>query len=229
MEAAWSELQGTMTPQPLKETNKNITAAFKGDVPSVIYFSLIPTHYVDEVAAVNYKGYRVHLSKFERGSTVNKRTLTNKYTALGDDLEGFQVQFMLNTATTLFQVRIERIKSIIELFAYMLGFLAGFILVVRVAKYYLLRETYFLELEKHCEKLFGRQTDFKRDDDDDITNIELMRLERSRARIMNSSTVDRRQEHNEQDRLRNRNTDAVQLDKSDLNEEDEHDLKKLEI
>lgn len=78
--------------------------------------------------------------------------------------------------------------------------------------------------------MFGRHSEFKReDDDDDITNIELMRLERSRARIMNNSTVDKKQEHNEQDRLKNRNSDAVQLDKSDLNEDDENDLKKLEI
>ena len=135
METSWSELEGIMTPQTLKETNKNITSGFKGPIPTVIHFSLIPTHYVDEVAGMAYKGYRVHLSKFDRGSTVNKRTLTNRYTAMGDDLEGFQVQFMMNTASTLFQVRIEKVKSIIELFAYMLGFLAGFILIVRVAKY----------------------------------------------------------------------------------------------
>ena len=96
--------------------------------------------------------------------------------------------------------------------------------------YYLLRETYFLELEKQWEKLFGRHSDFKReDDDDDITNIELMRLERSRARIMNNSSIDRRQENEEQNKLKNRNSDAVQLDKSDLNDEEENDLRKLQI
>lgn len=226
---AYSEVEGILTPQAVKDSNKNITSAFKGPVPTMMYFTLIPTQYVNEVEGVAHTGYRVHLNDFERGSTVNKRTLVNRYQATGEEFTGFRVQLMINNGSTLYQVRIQKIKSILEVVAYMLGFLAGFILIVRGAKYYLLKETYFLELEKQCEKLFGRHNELKHEDDEDeATNIELMRLERTRMRARNS-----RDSHNdsarEETKLNNRNADTVQLDGSELNDDEEDDLKQLQI
>lgn len=145
---AYSEVQGIMTPQAIKESNKNITTGFKGPDPTLLYFNLIPTHYVNEIEGIVRDGYRIHFADHIRGTTVNKRTLVNEYTASGEDFRGFKVQLWMTNNEMLFQVRVQKIKSILEVLSFMLGFLAGFILVVRVAKYYLLKETYFLELEK---------------------------------------------------------------------------------
>ena len=93
---AWSELQGVITPQITSNSNKNITSGFKGEIPTVINFSLIPTHFVDESANSIHKGYRVNLLKVERGSTVNKRTITQKYISADEISEGFKVQFMIS-------------------------------------------------------------------------------------------------------------------------------------
>lgn len=148
MATAYSEVEGIMTPQTVRELNKNITSAFKGPMPNILDIALIPTHYVNEVESVVHKGYRTHLVDVERGSTVNKRTLVNRYSATGDELKGFSIMFRVNNGNMLYQVRIQKIRSILEVLAYMFGFLAGFVLLVRGAKYYLLKETYFLELEK---------------------------------------------------------------------------------
>ena len=122
---SWSELEGIITPQSITDINKNITSGFKGTIPTVVYFSLIPTHYVDESVGLIYKGYRVNLSKFERGSTVNKRTITEQYIGADEPSEGFQVQFIVNTSPTLYQVRVQKVKSFIEvrlkIFKYFLG------------------------------------------------------------------------------------------------------------
>lgn len=221
---SFSEVEGIMTPQDVKDSNKNITAAFKGPIPTVLKMNLIPTHYINEADGITQDGYRAHLASFERGSTVNKRTLVDRYLALGEELKGMQIQFMVSGSPVLFQVRIQKVKSILEVVAYMLGFLAGFILIVRAAKYYLLKERYFLELEKECEKYFGRHNEIKFEEDDDITSVEMMRLERTRLKARTSNVEDIR----EDTRLTNRNS-TIQLDNSELNDEDEQELRKLEV
>ncbi|CAI2376411.1 unnamed protein product [Moneuplotes crassus] len=224
MPIAFSEIEGIMTPQMMQDSNKNITKAFKGPEPTTLSMSLIPTHYVNEFEGTNHEGYRVQLEEFSRGSTVNKRNLVNRYLANGDEHKGLKIQFNVKSSNMLFQVRIEKIKSILEVAAYMLGFLAGFIIVVRATKYYLLKETYFLELEKQCEQYFGRHREIKYEDEDDITNIELMRLERTRHR---NRIADEGDHLNASDAV-NRNS-VVDLDHSELNDDEENDLKKLAI
>jgi len=224
---AYSELSGIMTPQDVKNSNKNITSAFKGPQPTVLNLNLIPTHYVNEVEGVVHNGYRVHFADFQRGSIVNKRTLVNEFLSTGEKFEGFSMFFVMNNNQEYFQVRIQKIKSILEVIAYMLGFLSGFILIVRGIKYYLLKETYFLELEKNCEKLFGRHNEMKYEEDDDVTNIELMRLQRTRYRNA-SQGISREEDIRDDSKLTQRN-DTMQLDNSELNEDDESDLKNLQI
>ena len=223
MPVAFSEMKGIMTPQKVRDSNKNITKAFKGPDPTYLQMSLIPTHYVNEVEGTAHDGYRVHFENFIRGSTVNKRNLVNRYIASGDELKGMTVQFVVNSSPMFFQVRIQRIKSILEVAAYMLGFLAGFILLIRAAKYYMLKETYFLELEKECEQYFGRHNEIKYEEEDDITNIELMRLERTRNRGSSS-----KRKVDDESHIDTHNS-VIQLDNSELNEDDENDLKKLAI
>ena len=224
MPVAFSEMEGIMSPQKVVNSNKNITKAFKGPDPTYLSISLIPTHYINEVEATNHDGYRVHLEKFWRGSTVNKRTLVNRYLATGKELKGMTVHFEINKSEMFFQVRIEKVKSILEVLAFMLGFLAGFILLVRAIKYYLLKETYFLELEKTCEQYYGRHNELKYEEDDDITNIELLKLDRTRfkTRASRDGVV------GESADLTNRQS-VIQLDKSDLNDEEEKDLRNLAI
>jgi hypothetical protein len=219
---SYSEVESIMTPQTNKDTNKNITAAFKGPTPTLINIDLIPTHYVNEVEGNFHEGYRVHLADFYRGSTVNKRTLVNKYIASGEELQGMQVQFVVSSSPILFQVRIQKVRSILEVAAYMLGFLAGFILIVRAAKYYLLKERYFLELEKDCEKFFGRHNEVKFEEDDDDSNIELMRLERTRLKVRTSQTDGIREDTHYRSSI-------GQHDNSELNDDEEQDLRQLEI
>ncbi|CAI2376833.1 unnamed protein product [Moneuplotes crassus] len=222
---AFSEIEGVMTPQKMLDSNKNITKAFKGPEPTSLHMSLIPTHYVNEIEGKNHKGYRVQLNEFSRGSTVNKRNLVNRYIAGGRDLQGLNIQFIVNSSDRFYQVRIQRIKSILEVIAYMLGFLAGFIIIVRAAKYYLLRETYFLEIEKQCEQYYGRHDELKYEEEDDVTNIELMRLERTRHRNRIS----------DESRVLNTSSEGVNRDsmahkdEDEFNEDDENDLKKLAI
>ena len=145
----YSESEGIMTPQDIKDQNLNITKAFKGPDPTILFFDLVQTHYVNEIEGVVRDGYRVSYTNYKRGSTVNKRTLINQYQYSGENLEGLEVQFQLKDNKMLSQIRIQKIKSILEVLAFMLGFLAGFVLVVRTTKFYLLKETYFLEMERH--------------------------------------------------------------------------------
>ena len=85
----YSMVKGMMVPQSLMKDNINISTAFRGPDPTVLSFELTPTYYSDEINAQNLEGYRVLFKGFERGSTVNERTLTNLYTYDGRYSEDF--------------------------------------------------------------------------------------------------------------------------------------------
>ena len=153
---SYSKLSGFMTPQMLTRSNKNITSAFRGPNTNKLYFKLTPTHYGDEIESGNFEGYQVFLDKYERGSVVSKRTIQRKYTAKDTISEGMTIEMISNTGDTLNHVRVEKSTSILELFAYILGFPAGFALIAHVLKYFLSKEEYFRALDREWDAMFGR-------------------------------------------------------------------------
>ena len=149
---AYSEAEGIMTPQDIENQNLNITKAFKGPDPTILFFDLVQTHYMNEIEGVSRDGYRVSYTDYIRGSTVNKRTLINQYQYSGENLEGFQVQFRLKDNKMLYQVRIQKIRSIFGVLTFMFAFLAAFLFVVRIAKYHLSKLEYFKQLDERVSR-----------------------------------------------------------------------------
>jgi len=153
-----------MVPQTLFNDNLNISSAFRGPDPTVLTFELTPTYFSDEIHAQNREGYRVLHKKYERGSTINERTLMNMYTYDGRYSEDFskwslqiyiliQVDYVLFTnlgikfetriSSNFYNVRVIRLKSVIDVATQILGLLAGLAFLCRFGKFVLLFLYYF--------------------------------------------------------------------------------------
>ncbi len=140
---AFSETSGICTPQAIHESNKNVTTAFKGPVTTHIGIELTPTSYVSEPDEYAYSGYRTYYEGVERGSVVNKRTMLLKTTADGYENKGLDIGFVTQMTNKIYQVRVIRIRSLIEICAFILGSIAGFVFVARVIKNCLGDKEYF--------------------------------------------------------------------------------------
>lgn len=132
---SYSMAKGLMIPQTLYNDNLNLTAAFRGPDPTVISLELTPTFYSDEIYADTYKGYRVQTKGFERGSVVNERTLTNPYTPDGRYSEDFSIKFETSVSSNVYNVRVIRLRTILDVIATNLGLLAGLAFLCRFAKF----------------------------------------------------------------------------------------------
>lgn len=145
---AYSKVSGFVTPQSVSKSNKNITTAFKGPESTKIFFRLTPTHYGDEIESQNFEGYQVFVEEYQRGSVVNKRNMINSVLPNGMRSEGFDLELVSTVGDTIQHVEVHRTKSIIEVIAYILGFIAGFVIISHVLKYFLSKEEYFKGLER---------------------------------------------------------------------------------
>jgi hypothetical protein len=132
----------------MTKSNKNITTGFKGGESTKLFFNLTPTHYSNEVESSNFKGYQVFFDQFVRGSVVNKRNMVNEYDAFGNKVAGFDLEMVSSVSDTVIHIEVQRVRSIIELIAYVFGFLAGFVFISRVLKHFLSKEEYFKGLER---------------------------------------------------------------------------------
>jgi hypothetical protein len=145
---AYSKVSGFVTPQMVSKSNKNITAAFKGPESTKIFFRLTPTHYGDEVESQNFEGYQVFVEEYQRGSVVNKRNMVNPILPNGIRSEGFDIELISTVGDTVQHVEVHRTKSIIEVIAYIFGFIAGFVIISHALKHFLSKEEYFKGLER---------------------------------------------------------------------------------
>ena len=152
---AYSEVSGIMTPQSMEASNKNITTAFKGPKTTHITLDLTPTSYVSEIDSYSYSGYWSYYKDVERGSVVNKRTMLLQYTPEGYENKGLNIEFVCSTTNKIYQVRVSRNRTMIEIFAFILGSIAGFVFIARTIKYCLEDMEYFKAKDRECDMLFG--------------------------------------------------------------------------
>ena len=152
---SYSKLSGFVSPQLMHRSNKNITSAFKGPESTKIFYKLIPTHYGNEIESQNFEGYEVIVEEYQRGSVVNKGTMANKELISGEINAGFDLELVSSVGDTMYHVHVQRVKSIIEVIAYIFGFMAGFIIIAHLLKYFLSKEEYFRALDREWNTLFG--------------------------------------------------------------------------
>lgn len=145
---SYSKLKGFVTPQMVTKSNQNITSAFRGPESSKLYFRLTPTHYGNEIESQTFQGYQVFLDKYDRGSVVTKRNMASKITESGKPSKGLNIEMETSTGETLIHVQVQKTKNFLEVLAYILGFIAGFVLVSHALKYFLSNEEYFLGLDR---------------------------------------------------------------------------------
>ncbi|CAI2374199.1 unnamed protein product [Moneuplotes crassus] len=143
-----SSVKGMMIPQTVYDDNLNITTAFRGPDPTVFYMQLIPTFYSDEINSRNLEGYRVLHKYYEKGSTINERTYTNMYTTDGRLSENFSIKFETSVSPNVNNVRVTRLKSIIDVATQILGLLAGLAFICRFIKFILMKCNVWVHLDR---------------------------------------------------------------------------------
>jgi len=146
---SYSKLSGFITPQMVTKSNKNITSAFRGPYTCKMKFKLTPTHYGNEIDSLNFEGYQVYLEDYERGSVISKRNMADR------ESKGLNIEMFSHVSDTINHVQVQRVKSLLETIAYVLGFTAGFVIVAHILKYFLAKEEYFKGLDRECNTLFG--------------------------------------------------------------------------
>ena len=145
---SYSMAKGMVIPQTLYSDNWNMTSAFRGPDPTSISLDLTPTFYSDEINAAIYKGYRVQARTTKRGSVVNERTLTNLYTNDGRLSEDFSIKFDTYVSMNVYNVRVIRLRTVIDVLAQNLGLLAGLAFICRFAKFLLMKCNIWLHLDR---------------------------------------------------------------------------------
>ena len=147
-------LSGTMVPHILYNDNTNISAAFRGPDPNIISVELTPTYYFDEINSLNYSGYRVYHRFSQRGSVVNERTLMNPTTYDGKSSEDFSVKFQTTLSSEVYNVRVLRLKTLIDIMAQIMGLLAGMAFLSRFAKFLFMKCNIWVHLDREYNMYF---------------------------------------------------------------------------
>lgn len=152
---AFSEIESIMTPQDTHSLNKNITSAFKGPETTHVVLELTPTSYVSEPDDYSYSGYRTYFDHVVRGGVVNRRSMLLSHTPQGFDNKGLDIEFVTTTSNKIYQVRVIRIRSFIEIMAFILGSIGGMVFIARVLKSWMGDKEYFRAKDRECDMLFG--------------------------------------------------------------------------
>lgn len=145
---SYSQVSGFVTPQGVTRSNKNITSAFRGPETTKLQFKLTPTHYGNEIESQNFEGYQVFLEDIQKGSVINKRNMANSHIESGELSAGLNIEILTSVGDTLNHVQVQRVKSFLEILAYILGFTAGFVIIAHLLKYFLSKEEYFKSLDR---------------------------------------------------------------------------------
>ena len=119
---------------------------------------MTPTSYVSEPDGYSFSGYWTYFKDVNRGSIVNRWTMLYKMTPEGEENRGIDIEFMTSTTNKIYQVRVIRIWTFIEIAAFILGSIAGFVFIARIFKYCLEDIEYFKAKDRECDMLFGVQT-----------------------------------------------------------------------
>ena len=150
----YSMAKSMMLPQKLYNNNLNFTASFRGPDPSIIALELTPAFYLDEIKASSLKGYRVQTLNLQKGSVINERTLTNLYTIDGQLSEDFSIRFETYLSSNIYNVRVIRLRTILDVLAQNLGLLAGLAFICRFAKFLLMKWNVWLHLDREYNMYF---------------------------------------------------------------------------
>ena len=153
---SFSKIKGYSTPHTVGNSNKNITAAFRGPFVNKVFFSLTPTKYGGDVEDENIEGYQVNYQTFIKGSVVSKRNIMNKNTNLKWKSEGITIDLISSTKSTLSTIEFQKSTTTIEFLAFIFGFPAGLALIAHALKYFLAKREYFRALDREWDAMFGR-------------------------------------------------------------------------
>jgi hypothetical protein len=145
---SYSKVSGFVTPYMVSKSNRNITSAFRGPDTSKLQFRLTPTHYGNEIESHNFEGYQVFLEEYDRGSVVNKRNMAHAMLPSGEASAGLNIELFSHVSDSLNHVQVQRNKSLLETLAYVFGFMAGFVIIAHILKYFLSKEDYFKSLDR---------------------------------------------------------------------------------
>lgn len=151
---SFSMIKGLMAPQTFFKDTTKISAAFRGPEPTVISFDMTPTFYIDEINNLNYSGYRLNHRALQRGSVVNERTLMNYYTYNSKNSEDFSIRFQTYISSNVYNVRVLRLKSMIDVLAQIMGLLAGLSFICRFLKFFFMKCKVFLHLDREYNIYF---------------------------------------------------------------------------
>ena len=110
-----------------------------------------------------YNGYRTYFKDIDRGSIVTERSMLLQNTPEGLENKGFDLEFVMEIEDKIYMVREVRIRSFIEICAFILGSIAGFVFIARVLKFYLGDQEYFRAKDRECDMLFGSSQNFDSD------------------------------------------------------------------
>ena len=152
--SSYSMMSGIMAPHIFFNDNTNISAAFRGPDPNAIFVMLTPTYYFDEINNLNYSGYRVYHKNSQRGSVVNERTIMNPKTYDGMLSEDFNVKFQTSISSEVYNVRVLRLKTLIDIMAQIMGLLAGMAFISRFAKFLLMKCNVWVHLDREYNIYF---------------------------------------------------------------------------
>lgn len=135
------------------ELNFNMQDAFRGSIPTSINVLFTTAYYTNFLEDSELAGYRAHVQSVDKGSTVNMRTAlkydkaSQNYIAASsdknDNIMEFSVQFRMTLSQNVYQIRVIKLKSILEIMAEIMGFLAGMSFVARFSKQILLNNGVF--------------------------------------------------------------------------------------
>lgn len=74
------------------------------------------------------------MQSIDVGSTSSKRTILLPYNARGEENKGFTFEIMFNEDENIFTATIVKKMSLLELIAFILATMVGFIMIARVMK-----------------------------------------------------------------------------------------------
>jgi len=150
-----STITGMGLPQTVTFDNWNQTTAFKGDHETTLRIALTPTVYANEHGGMKKEGYRVHMKDVEPGSVVNKRTMLLPFSQHSNENKGFHLHLEFEESRNIFNVRNIKKMSLLELIAFCLAILCGFIIIARVVKSCFGSKNYFKAIDRETVMLFG--------------------------------------------------------------------------
>jgi len=119
----YSKLTGILKPND----ENNLNYVFKGSTPSSLSLLLTPVYFHDKYSNKSMAGYRISQKAYRRGSSRNEFNFYSVH-------NGVKIDFEFLFATNFYEINIKKQIELLDFFAFILGFLAGFSFLSKVAK-----------------------------------------------------------------------------------------------